>query len=52
MPKDKPTKNSDNQMSKIIRTIENLETTNTLVNIYSTLSRIKLLGCTIFSLLQ
>ena len=33
MPKDKSTKNSNNQMSKIIRTIENLDTKNTLVGI-------------------
>ena len=52
MPKDKSTKNSNNQMSKIIRTIKNLDTKNTLVGIYSTLSRIRLRGCTIFSLLQ
>ena len=52
MPKDKSTKNSNNQMSKIIRTIKNLDTKNTLVGIYSTLSRIRILGCTIFSLLQ
>ena len=30
MPKDKSTKNSNNQMSKIIRTIENLDTKNTV----------------------